>query len=412
MILSTLYILFKGDTKDLKKNTKTAQADVDGLTKSLKAADKSTETLGSSFNKIITSGRSALLSVFSAAALVTGIKLAADYAEQLGSVADALDVNVGDFDAWGRAIEQGGGKASDFQASIKGIARQLGITGQEVLNFIPNFADQLKALPKVEALAVGKAFGLSEENTLALARGKAALDEAVERSKRFGVVTDENKEKAVAFNNALKDTQQIAGTLFRDVGDVVLPAATTGLNKVNNVGSFLHENKEFFAGIVRSLGSIVANPIPGIETKDIPDKIAKLSDSLKENSVFYSNFSRDLVGALGDVKEAASKLSESFYNFANNNGLLQPLDEQSDFVLKSRKNPAAFTDALYPKSVLSAAGSSSILNQKSSSVAVDIGEINVQTQATDAEGIAAAIESPLKTMISQVINNFDDSRLA
>ena len=43
---------------------------------------------------------------------------------------------------------------------------------------------------------------------------------------------------------------------------------------------------------------------------------------------------------------------------------------------------------------------------------VNISDININTQATSAEGIAGSIDTTLQTYITQAINNADDGILA
>ena len=66
-------------------------------------------------------------------------------------------------------------------------------------------------------------------------------------------------------------------------------------------------------------------------------------------------------------------------------------------------------------SPLSSQTSGSILSSTKSlnkNTTVEIGAVNVQTQATDASGIAGAIGNDLNVQMRQVINNFDDGVLA
>ncbi len=64
-------------------------------------------------------------------------------------------------------------------------------------------------------------------------------------------------------------------------------------------------------------------------------------------------------------------------------------------------------------STLGSQTSSSITNSKASkSTNVQIGKVEVRTQATDAEGISKAIGGSMQTQMRQAVNNFDDGVLA
>ena len=82
-ILDTFYILFKSDTKELKKGAEEAEKTTKHLDESLKKLGRDSESVGHSFLAMAESFTGLIAGAFSAATVISGVSSALEYGQQL-----------------------------------------------------------------------------------------------------------------------------------------------------------------------------------------------------------------------------------------------------------------------------------------------------------------------------------------
>lgn len=282
-ILETFAIIFESDADDVKKGASEAKKSTDTLNKSLKKTDLSTQKLAGSFSGMIKAATGALAAALSFSVIASGIRGAANYADQIGKLSDALDINVKDLDAWTVAVQKSGGTAQSFAASAKtlnsslaefaakGASRaspffeSLGISmldangnARKLTDVLPDLAESFKGLSASEASGIGQKIGLDQGTIALLRKGKVSVDEIIKKQKELGGITKEDTEIAAKFNDSLVDLQTSFRGLFTSVGSSVLPALTSIVDRFTSIVSFIRKNNDFIKGALIGIGTAVA----------------------------------------------------------------------------------------------------------------------------------------------------------
>lgn len=404
-ILETFYILFKGETSQLKKSTQDAKKDVDDLNSALKQSDSISGQVGTTFLSMIKSATGALAAIVGVGAVIGGLKNAVDYSDELYRNSRALNINVEELDAWGRALEKNGGTAQGFQGSIRSLAESFHTTNDVILNTLPQFASYFQKWGEFRALKIGKQLGLDEPTIRLLLRGREAVSDIIREQKELGVVTEANAKAANDYKQELDKTKQVVQGLFSDFAGEELPTAEQALHGIRTALQDLREHKDFIHALgveFKFLGAaalaigapllLVSSPILAIG--------AAITGTTLAIAKFYEEIEKHKRGEeswIDDITEGANKFNDFF----------RPLNDKIDKFIagpKAWETPQSFQ--VLPQSFNSGGTSNS------SSTQVSVGNVTINTQATDADDIASAFKSALITNIQQSVSNFDNGRMA
>jgi hypothetical protein len=176
----------------------------------------------------IMSMRSKTLMLGAAAGAATGMigKMALEYAQattKLSQHEDVFGVRVEDLRAYGQALEEEGGSVESFMAQMERLERmrqmtpaqvgslfaEAGIRGVDpsvVLNTenavqaYRNLSDVISNLPRDKRLPVADVFGLDEASIRFLSKGRAEIDQIIERQKAILPITQQNIEDSRELN--------------------------------------------------------------------------------------------------------------------------------------------------------------------------------------------------------------------
>ena len=281
-LLDTLVIAFQSDTKDLKKGVDEVDDALTDAKKTVEETDQATANLGDQFKRTLIDAAGTITALYSIGQAVQLIMSQAAETESLGNFSNALGINIEDVAAWGKAVEEQGGSAADFQGSLKGLTdslTELSLTGggpasetlarlgiqavdsggkvKSAFAILPEIADQFQRLSKTESLALGQQLGLDQATILLLQQGRRAIDEQIKKQKELGVPTKENYETAKQFQTAFRNLTTVFQDVTRDIGSAVLPAFTSILKGVQAIVKFFRENEAFAVGFFTSLGIAV-----------------------------------------------------------------------------------------------------------------------------------------------------------
>lgn len=506
-ILETFFILFESNADEVKTGAKEAEKATEGLEKRTKAADVAAGKLGGSFVELARSAVGALAAVASVTAVSASVFAAANAADQLGKFSEALELNIEDVDAWGRAVKLNGGSAEEFQGTVARLSQgfaefaargsgelgpffqSLGIqmtdaagNARDVLQVLPELADAFQGLNRQEAFGLGKKLGLDEGTIMLLQRGRREVEDAIKRQKQLGAVTQEDAEIAAEFNDALDESSFAFRNLYLGVASNVLPPLTWMLNKLRDLGGWLSEHEDLVTGFFIAAGiAITAFYLPAILSAAAATLVAiapflaigaaitaaaAAFALLYEDIVAFREGSDSMIGQIaekwpivGDIVNAwvdylvllkdtalavfgllgdlitdpanawdnfVEKLAASFDVFTRVGGAVRGVFDSiasgwntvkslipgfgagpEAAALSIGKQQLAMAGATplasTPGSAIIAGG-----NTSSRSTNVQVGKVEVNTQATDADGIAAAVGTSLETQIAQATSTFDD----
>lgn len=243
-ILDTFYILFKADSKDAEK--------------SFKGVNDSIVRMDQSLNKFARKWLS-LYGIFK------GLTSAVGYAFELTQASQALNVNIGELDAWGGAVQKTGGTVEGFTKSLETMAEHLGTSPKIALQLLPKVADQFKKLGQVQALRYGKLLGLDTPTILLLQQGRREVEALVARQKELGVVTTRDSIIFKHFQNSMQDAGRGFKSLIRDYILAAIPVIDKILEKFTEFTIYLRKHSGLVKGalipIATVLGMIAAEMV-------------------------------------------------------------------------------------------------------------------------------------------------------
>ena len=362
----------------------------------------------------------------------------------------------------------GSGPAVDVLARLGVSATTAGGKVKTAFQLLPELADAFQGLSRAESAGFGQKLGLDQGTILLLQQGRTAVNDLVAKQRELGVATQEDYEIAAKFNDQMADSKQSFNALFISIGSHVLPIFTRLLDGMKNVSDFLYENKDFVTGFFIAIASVVtavylpamlsaaaatlaaASPfiLVGLAVTAAATAFALLYDDIINfiagHDSFIGKISKDypIVGEL--VHALVDGIGRSFESLQWIGQFLIDIFTQPQVALEKlsglAKNVAAdisgaFSDIqdffglgdedILTKNIIAANStfegisanplngqtSNSIVNTNrisSRSTSVSVGEVNVNTQSTDPEGMAAGARSVLQDQLQSAVNDFDN----
>jgi hypothetical protein len=402
-VLDTFYILFKSDTTELRKGTNEALELISGL-------------------------KNKLLGAIPAGFAAYSIKGALDFGVALSQASRTLGVNAQDLNAWRNAVELAGGDAAQFESTLTSLADKFGTSSGVILKVLPKYADLLSRLSPGRAQQIGRQFGLDEGTILLLQHSRREVEAMVNSQKSLSSVTQQNIEKFALYNIATKKTKISFQELFLVLATELLPYFIKFYDLLDKGVRFLIQHKDFVVGLgiaITALGvrfALATLPISlmsalivlliglfAIVYDDIQTFLAG-GDSLI--GLFVDKFPaaakilgdafkiiKDNLLSLLDPLEAVNNNFQTLYNYLSNK-----LQSFSPFQLKI--NTDAGTPL--PPGFLASQALSNSINNNNNTKKVDIDQITINTQATDAPGIANTLANALNSAYSQLANYHAD----
>lgn len=329
---------------------------------------------------------------------------------------------------------------------------------------LPSLAAAFEKLSKAKSFSIGRSLGLDEATILLLQRGRREVDGIILKQKELGVVTKQDAEIAAKFNEQWEDTKHSFSSLFTLVATSVLPAFTSIANAFEKVAVFFRKHSDFIVGSLIAIGSALLYVV----VPAVISTLAAFAPFIIIGGLFaliyddIQNFLKGNASVLGDivakypiVLDIINMIARGFKilkadfiaafkgvgELLSSIGLGVTLDWQKVFefikagleaigsAYQSVKSFIGFGDtkitgeltsaknamALANSTPISSISSNSILANKynnSKTTNVQTGTITIETQSTDAKGIALDISQALDKQLSLTQANFDDGLLA
>lgn len=451
-VLETFLILFSSNADEVEKGAETAAKSVDKLEKNLKSSNVQTQKAGESFVKMSNQAAAALGSIISVGALIGGFFRAQTIANDLADISEVIGISVEELSLWGDAVSKSGGTAAAFQNTIQTMSsdfqqlatvgksrllpffEQLGISVvdssgrvRDVMDVLPQLAEAFGKLSKQEALGFGKKLGLDTGTIRLLQQGKEGVEAVLARQRELGVVTAQQAEVAKEYNDALDDVGHAYRTLSLRLARDLLPPLTGFYNLLQKVITYLaaHSDAVIYFIIALSaamsglaikmaialapiLAVISAFALFAVAAEDIRTFLNG-GDSLTGRMVEWGKQFTALRAAaqllvlmltvLADVWDRLRGRELPNYSKGGPVDVTAGLARAQQQISFSQETPLAS---------LSSASMQSGGLLRNNSNSIQIGEVNVNTQATDADGIAKSISGTLGTQMNQLQANFDD----
>lgn len=409
-ILDTFYLVFKS------LGASGTKADLDKLNESTERLDKTLAKTGKTTHEVTGYFQGLAAQVLS---IATGIvtlgtilnqfsKTTSDIAN-LSNLSDQLNVNISDLDAWGRAVQRGGGTIQGFQSSLQNLAQHLGVSASGALRVLPQLADVFQRLGKYRSQQYGKMLGLDQGTILLLQQGRREVEDLIRRQKEFGVVTKQDKEISREFTAAVSDTGSAFRYLFVVLERDLLPILTSLLNKLRPVFQYLIEHKNLVIGAflgIAAAAAIMAAPIIAANAALLATIavvggliaiFAIAYEDIKAFSEGHSSLIGDIlkkwpiVGAVvGDIIHYWISSLKTLLELlsAVSNGLIKLVFHPKEFVKDLVVSAKGFLDTAQNSVINAFPTSNTLLNTANNGGNFSFGDINITTTGTDGKGIA------------------------
>lgn len=420
-ILDTFYIMFKGDSSDAER--------------ALERMNRSTSRLDSQLNRVARRW----LSLY---AIINQVTSSLKYAFDLTEASQQLGVNTSALQAWGGAVEKTGGSLAGLSKSVESLAEHLGTTPKIAMESLPILASQFERLNRAQAVKYGKVLGLDLPTIILLQKGRAEVDALVKRQKELGVITEKDAGTFRRFRSELQDTGHGLETIFLKIALKVIPYIDIFLHKIQEFSIYLQKHSGLVKGalipIAIAMGAIaasfvIANPLfygaivalgllsaafalvyDDIQTfnrggnsvigemiKRFPELANVAKTAFEVIKVGFKALGWIFKTLLGDIEAVleAIKLIDKWIAPYLNGALKQMKLEGADIDLFGAKKTIDLVNT-------SPAGSPALKNAISNSMnnrntMVSIGEVQINTQATDATQIAYDFDNALQKQLRQ-----------
>lgn len=380
--------------------------------------------------------------------------------EELSAWGDAVKMNGGDMLSFQGSLGSLSQAMADFatkgKSRVKPFFDELGISlldtqgkAKNAIDLLPELADAFEGLSKEQSLAIGKKIGLDGGTIRLLQSGRVELETLMKRQRELGVITAEQAAASAEFNDALDDTAHAFRSIYLALAVDILPIFTSVMETIQDITIFFREHSGFAVGFFGAIAAVIAAVyLPAIfsaiaatalmvapflpviaAVAALAAGIGLLYDDFKTWTEGGKSLMGELVGEFDKWKPVLEGIKQIFGEVKDHvvemwEALLNPLDTLNN--LKT-----SLIDALSPiKDMLpsfdeilgagrvaleavqtplagltsAAMGAGSVANNST----VTVGKVEVNTQATDADGISRDIGAQLKKQLSQAGATYDD----
>jgi len=283
-LIESLAIAIGFDTRGLNKQAADVEAKVEDVGKAGEEATAVFKGLGTVVTQFLTLlGTSVAMKSF----IEDTIKENA----ALERLSKNLNVNVEDVSAWGNAVRESGGSASDLHASLSLLSKaqtELAVTGQSslvpylsalgvsladsqgkarnVTDVLQDLAERFSHMPRQQAFNIGQMLGLNQGTLNLLLQGPKAVAQLVARQKEYNAVTQRQGEQALKLDKQLTDLRLSWLKMGNDLMEVVGPALEKVLGWFQGLVDWVQQNREVTLDFLK----LVAVAIAGITIAALP----------------------------------------------------------------------------------------------------------------------------------------------
>lgn len=463
-LLETFYVLFKGDNEDLKKSAEENEKALDDLEQKMTATDVAGEKLGLSLGKVAGQASAAAAGI-TALLVAASTSLAVKYADQLNDLSESLKVNVSELDAWQQTLKKSGGSAGAFQKTIANLNDKLFVFGEggkadvkpffdaiglsvldankefkNAIDLLPDLAEKFESLDNRDAKKLADKLGLDRATFQLLLKGRQAVEDQIRVEKELGVVRAIDAERSDDLKDAYEGLTRSLNVMGSRYMFIMRPIELL-LEALGGLARWMGDNADFVIIFFTTLTAVVvamftpaiiaataamwAFLVPFLPWLAIAALVIAgvtfISLALQDMYTWFQG-GKSIIGEfVGTFEGLAEKIKKPFEELKTY--ISTWLSDQKNKItgfFEFLKNPFGGGGGeiiINSQAALAGAAASPLGSQTSGVIqsgngartsSVEIGEIQINTQATDADGISQAIGQTLRREIDQVTNDFDD----
>lgn len=469
-VLETFLILFESNAGEVKKEAVAAKLVTDALERSIISNDKAAQNLKGGFGALARELGAFVGTLFAVSTITRGLFSAVNFADKLDEASQALDISVESLSAWGDAVQLAGGTSEGFRdtvSNLSGALAQMDVTGKsrvapffkelginiqdssgKVKAAIPlllEVAEAFEGMSKQQSIGFGRKLGLDMGTIMLLQQGRRGVDEIIRKQKELGVVTTEQARIANEFNDTIDQMKFALRGVFLELAGFALPGIMKFIEVMAKAGGVARENGKLIVSTIIAISAAIlyrltpALAAAGWSLLRIPVlafaasvSMLGFSGALGVAAASAWAFMAPILGVIAVVGLLAliiedlwslfeggpsliGDIAEAIINWLA--GAFQFLIDKVEYLknlLSFDSIKGALTGGSMELSAANASGIGSVSSNtimsgaKTSSKNVNIGEVKIQTQATDADGIARGIDKGLQRELRQASDNFDD----
>lgn len=381
-VLDVFYVLFKSDTSDLKKGTDEAKKHLGEFDKTAKGAGEATNNLGSSLLGIAGQISSVFAGYLTLGAIRSNTMDAIGYNAELARTSNFLGLNITQLAAWKDAIKTTGYSAEAFEGTIKRLALEfihlnMGDQVPAIFDKLIKLSEDFAKMPRDVAMSKGLDMGIDEGTMAFLLRGPDAVRAMIAEMEKLGLVKKKDGEQSQKLASDYEKLDIASRKFWTGFTDLAFPSIQGGIALLTHLLNVMSDGTKGLA----MFGSFINKSIGLEDEKGNPTNFWGLFGKKKQPAPITTGPSDGirLDGPAPQLKSANElmKISQEQLNAANN---------------------STFT---YAKPPALGAGSRGDTN-------VTIGDITVQTQSTDAEGISREVSKSLADQVQSALGNSAD----
>lgn len=460
-VLDTFFILFKSDAKEVEEGADKATKAGKKLEKELGGVDKASAAVGKKFLNLATTAVASFASVFAVTQLISSAQGIATQSQALGLLGEILGESTAEIINWGRAVEGVGGSSQAFQGSLRSlnsnlndvlfgsseVSKAFGILGisavdangdlKTSLDLLPEIARAFEGLERPAQQRLGAMIGLDEGTILLLSRGEAAVAGLVARQRELNRTTDAETASLRLVAAKWQEYKNLISDIATDVLVAMLPMLGQLEEGLQAFVQIVSDNKDFILTFFIGLGVILAAlaikalilAIPfiltaaaigavafglGVLAQDL-FKFFNGQDSFIGRAIDQWQKLREEFGLIGAILETIKMAWEGIKNVAESFGIpdfLSGLPDQVSELLGFGQTSLALAGGAPIQALGAANAAQGAAGSSTRTNTVTVEQLTVETQATDAEGIAAAIGPALENEMQNAVDVFDDGQAA
>ena len=441
-VLESFLILFETNSPEVKKGTAEAKSSVDSLQNSLNRTDVVTGKVGAGFLSMSRAAVGMLGAFFGTSALINRISQAAQFSAMLKDASDSLGVSTEVLTVWGGAVKENGGSTESFIGTLKSLSAamtQIDVTGKSrlkpffdqlgvslldtagntrpAIDILLELSDAFQKMSKQDSTAIGRRMGLDEGTILLLQKGRREVEATLKQYKDLGEITKHDAEVADDYNDQLDRNAYLWNVISAKIGTAVLPFMTGFLKILEQIGVWIKNHDTTVVAFFMAISSIITLSLVPSLLKLLPllfgiggakGAVALMSAGLwgmvapLAAITFYFLAFEDFINYLKGNKSVFGEIQEMLEAMA-------PFKWLGNVISDSKQwgNYANEGSAFTSKDYIPSAGQRAAFLQSTGAVKtnnISIGNVTVQTQATDAKGIAFDIGGAL----NNTLNGYDD----
>lgn len=264
MVIETLYILYKAITTDLTQGNEDVKKSTKSVGTEVTAVDKQTQQLGKQFKKLAGEIAGVLGVAFTAGEFFRTLKDASDFGRSLGVTSNLLNINARELQAWGQVLEHVGGSAESFQSNLQAIGNYFGVRAADAIQFIPLLAKSFEKLNPLQRNMYGNNIGIDLPMIKLLSEGNDEISKQLQLQVKLGLLTQQDADKFVAFNDAVLDSKNALRGLALSVVTDAIPGLDTFFNFITQKLVYFREHKEDLSNVFTTLGIGLAAALAAI----------------------------------------------------------------------------------------------------------------------------------------------------